>query len=98
MSLHFVKPSLRRIIWSMIVVAVACCVVISSAYVIGALVAPGDDPAPTSPGEYVMLAVVFLTFWSPSLLLNFWYLSLPVIIVVGLLIASLRRREAHPPR
>lgn len=98
MSLHFVKPSLRRVIWSMIVVAVACCVVISSAYVIGALVAPGDDPAPTSTGEYVLLAVVFLTFWSPSLLLNFWYLSLPVIVVLGLLIASLRRCEAHPPR
>lgn len=94
MRLRLTKPSLRRAIWSMVAVAVACCVIVSSAYVVGALMTASDDPAPTSTGEYVQLAVVFLTFWSPLLLLNFWYLSLPVIVALGLLIASIRRPQA----
>ena len=91
MSLHFARPSLRRMFWSLIAATVACCVIVSSAYVIGALVT-ADERDPTSGGEYVRLAVVFLTIWSPLLLLNFWYLSLPVIVTVGTFIASV-----HPP-
>lgn len=36
---------------------------------------------------------MFLTFWSPVLLLTFWYLTLPLVITIGLLIASVRRGE-----
>ncbi|OBH14614.1 hypothetical protein [Mycolicibacter sinensis] len=65
----------------------------SSAYVVGAIVTGRNDSDPTTPGEYVQLAVMFLTFWSPILLLTFWYLTLPLIITIGLLIASVRRSK-----
>lgn len=91
MRLYFAKPSLRRLIWSTVGAMAACSVIVSTAYVIGALVTSADDPIPTSTGEYVLLSVIFLTFWGPILMLNFWYLSLPVVISLGVL-ASIRRR------
>jgi hypothetical protein len=94
MTFRFAKPSVRRLLWSVVAVTVTCCVIVSSAYVIGAIVTATDDPAPPSTGEYVQLAVVFLTFWSPLLLLNFWYISLPVIVALGVLVACVRRTPA----
>lgn len=98
MSLLFAKPSLRRAIWSIVAVAVACDVVVSSAYVVGAIVTGRNDSDPTTTGEYVQLAAMFLTFWSPILLLTFWYLTLPVVITIGLLIASVRRETSASTR
>ncbi|MEB3070374.1 hypothetical protein [[Mycobacterium] vasticus] len=92
MSLHFAKPSLQRVIWSMIAVAVASCVVAGLAASIGLIVTARDTPPDC--GEYVRLVVMCLTFWGPILLLTIWFITIPVIIALGALVASIRRREA----
>lgn len=89
--LHFAKPSLRRALWSVAVVAVACCVIVGLAESIGLIVTSRDTSPVPDGGEYVRLVVLCLTFWGPILVLTVWFISVPVILVLGLLIASVRR-------
>lgn len=95
MSLHFAKPSLRRVIWSIVAVAVASCVTMGLAEAIGLIVTARDTSPTPDGGEYVRLMVMCLTFWGPVLLLTIWFITIPAIIALGALVASIRRRR-HP--
>jgi purine-cytosine permease-like protein len=52
---RFAKPSIRRLLWSVLAVAVSVCVIASVGLFIGALVNSLDDPNPTSTGDYIRL-------------------------------------------
>ncbi|WP_264073013.1 hypothetical protein [Mycobacterium cookii] len=50
------------------------------------------DPAPV--GEYIRLFVSFIVLWGPTYLLFFWWITIPALIGLGVLVASLRRGDA----
>jgi hypothetical protein len=93
MSLHFAKPSIRRVIWSIIAVAVVTCVVTGIALSVG-FITGHDDNGPTPNGEYVRLVITCLTIWGPMSLLIAWQISIPVIIALGALASCIRRPTA----
>lgn len=88
---QFAKPSFRRLLWSTVAVAVAGCLIAGSALFVGALVVSSDDPIPTSTGDYIRLYFVAILLWGPSLLLIVWFITVPLVMVLGVLIASVRR-------
>jgi hypothetical protein len=93
MILHFAKPSIRRVIWSIIAVAVIACVVTGIALSVG-FITGHDDNGPVPNGEYVRLVITCLTIWAPMYLLIAWQISVPTIIALGALAACVRRPAA----
>lgn len=93
MTLRFAKPSLWRVLWSIIAVAVVSCVITGIALSIGFIVGY-DGPEPVSKGEYVRLVITCLTFWGPMYLLIAWWATIPAIIGLGALAACVRRARA----
>ncbi|WP_454788519.1 hypothetical protein [Mycolicibacterium lutetiense] len=87
------------------VVAVCVCVLLGIATSI-AMILKSTDPASIPTGEYILLFVVNITMWSPIMLITAWFVSLPVIVVLGLLAAYVRvvdqpertGADADPPR
>jgi hypothetical protein len=65
-------------------------------YFIGALVNSHNDPSPTSTGDYIRLFIMFLWLYGPSLVVIAWPISIPVIVVLSLLVACVRRRGVTP--
>lgn len=51
---RFRKPSARRLLWSIIAVALSCCVLTGTVMFIYQLTLPSDTPTPT--GDYVRLS------------------------------------------
>lgn len=90
-GLHFVKPSAWRAFWCVALATSMVYVAWVIALYVLALVTQGDSPSYS--GERSGFLAWDLIFAAPIYALMFWYLSLPVVIVLGLLIASLRRRE-----
>ncbi|HEX7322013.1 MAG TPA: hypothetical protein VF299_03625 [Mycobacterium sp.] len=88
--LRVVRPSLRRVFWSIVAVAVVCCV-LAGLLLYGYDIVTHDDPEPTPKGDYVNLFVVELTIWGPIAVLTIWYITVPVIVALGVLAASIRR-------
>ncbi|MGJ6125529.1 hypothetical protein QN239_23435 [Mycolicibacterium sp. Y3] len=90
MNMHFAKPSLRRALWSIVIVFVVSSVIAGIAVAIGFIVGK-DSTTTVAAGEYVRLVVVSLTVWGPMYLLIAWQVSIPAIIGIGVLAASIRR-------
>ncbi|OBH14615.1 hypothetical protein [Mycolicibacter sinensis] len=88
--LQLVKPSFRRLLWSTAAAALAAWFIAGSALFVGALLVSSDDPIPTQTGDYIRLYFVAIVMWGPALLLLVWF-SVPVIVALGALIASMRR-------
>lgn len=84
--IKFTKPSGRRALVCIAAVAVFACVVMGIALYTAAIVTH-NDPNPVGAGEYVRLFVVDISIWGPIALLTVWYISVPVIVVVGILVA-----------
>ncbi|HEX7322011.1 MAG TPA: hypothetical protein VF299_03615 [Mycobacterium sp.] len=92
--LRLVRPSLWRVLWSIIVATVVCCVIAGIAMYIGSIVSvQGTTPMPDG-GEYVLMAIWCLTLYGPSFLIIAWPISVPVIIALGVAVASIRRGTA----
>jgi hypothetical protein len=88
--LRFTKPSIRRVLWSVLAVAMAASVVVGVGLYIGAI-AIHNDTGPTPAGDHVRLFVMDLTFWGPVLVVTVWQVTIPVIGVLGVLVASVRK-------
>jgi hypothetical protein len=90
-TFRFAKPSIRRVIWSLIAVAAGSCVLAGTGLFIYALVVSHNDPTPTSTGDYIRLFITFILLWGPSLLMIVWWISVPMIAGLGVLAACMRR-------
>lgn len=88
--IKFAKPSLRRVIWSLVTVTVALSLCVSIRWYIGALIQSPSDPHPMSGGDTVRLAFTFLTVYGPMLIITIWPVTVPLILAVGALIATIR--------
>ncbi|SCX11353.1 hypothetical protein SAMN02799620_01552 [Mycolicibacterium fluoranthenivorans] len=93
--MHFAKPSLRRALWSIVIVFVVSSVIAGIAVAIGFIVGK-DSTATVAASEYVRLVVASLTIWGPMYLLIAWQVSIPAIIGIGVLAASIRRGISSP--
>lgn len=86
--IKFAKPSPLRALVCIAVVTVFVCVVagiaMSTAMIVGS-----SDPTPLPTGEYVRLFIVNITMWGPILLITAWFISAPIILAVGLLVACI---------
>lgn len=94
---QFRGPSVWRVLWSIVGVTVLCGIVAGIVLYANAIITH-SDPEPTPTGDYIRLFLLDITFWGPMLLLTIWQVSVPVILVLGGLVASLRRtsREVEP--
>lgn len=87
--LHFVKPSPWRVLWSTIGVAVLCGVLAGVTLFAYETTLPSDPPTPT--GDYIRLFIWDILLWGPAYLLMVWQITVPVMIALGVLAASLRK-------
>ncbi|MBV0918241.1 hypothetical protein KC238_13370 [Mycobacteroides chelonae] len=85
----FRQPTVWRLLWSIIGVAVLCGMLIGIAMFIYELTLPSVPPTPT--GDYVRLFFLDITLWGPIMLITAWPFTVPAILVLGALVASLRR-------
>jgi hypothetical protein len=90
-GLRLTKPSLRRAVLSIIAVTVVSCVITGIALAIS-YTHGLSDPAPI--GDYIRLFITFATVWGPMYLLFFWWATIPALICLGALVASVRRGDA----
>ncbi len=95
--LRFTKPSLWRVLWSVVAVAVAGSVIVGFALYIGAIATHNETEHPPT-GDYVRLFILDLTLWGPILVLTVWQVTIPVIGVLGVLVASVRKTSKAEPR
>jgi hypothetical protein len=96
-TFRFAKPSIRRVVWSVVAVAAGICVITGVAVFVGILVShPATDSAPT--GDYVRLFVVCVVFYSLMFLWIVWWATIPAIIGLGVLAACMRRGDGHRQR
>jgi hypothetical protein len=93
MNLGFVRPSVSRAVSWIIAVAAVCCVIGGIALYVG-LIVTHHDAEHTSAGEHLRLLVVCIVFYAPMYILIPWWLSIPAILFVGTLAASVRRNPA----
>lgn len=84
--IRFFKPSPARALWCIAAVTVFTCVITGIAMSIAMILASSDSMSPPT-GEYVRLFIVNITMWSPILLVTVWFLSVPLILGMGLLLA-----------
>lgn len=93
MSLRVVRPSLGRLLCSTLLVAAVSCVITGIVLSIGFILGYNESqPAPK--GDYVRLVVSSVTLWGPIYLMTAWWITTPVVIALGALGASLRRKPA----
>lgn len=93
-GLRFVKPSVVRVFWSIIAAIAICCLIAGLSLFIGGI-ATDDDRGATSTGDYIRLFFVFIMIWGPGIILIAWKFSVPFMIGLGWLAASVRR--VKPP-
>lgn len=89
--LRLIKPSLKRAVVSTTAVAIVSCVVTGIALAVG-YTHGLTDPAPV--GDYIRLFITFVVLWGPMYLLFFWWATIPALIGLGALVASVRRADA----
>ncbi|MEO8816292.1 MAG: hypothetical protein ABI307_13110 [Mycobacterium sp.] len=90
MIVRFAKPSAWRVLWSIVAVAVMCCIITGIAVDIG-FVLTHNETEHTPTGDYVRLFVVSIAFYAPMFLQIVWQVSIPVILALGLLLACMRK-------
>jgi hypothetical protein len=93
MKLYLVKPSPQRLLGSITAVVLMSCV-LAGVVLYSYEIITHSDPEPTPRGEYVRLFILDITFWGPMLLLATWLVSIPLILVLGVLAACARRGPA----
>ncbi|ADG97399.1 conserved hypothetical protein [Segniliparus rotundus DSM 44985] len=85
---HFVRPDLWRLFWSIVGIATASCLLLGTILAVEfAIQAHGKSSPPNYLGLWFFC--VFLYSW--WLLLSIWQITVPVVLVLGGLLASLRR-------
>jgi hypothetical protein len=89
--LRWVKPSLKRAVVSTTAVTMVSCVVTGIALAVG-YTHGLNDPAPL--GDYIRLFITFIALWGPMYLLFFWWATIPALIGLGAIAASVRRGHA----
>lgn len=95
MTIRLVKPSIRRLLWSIVGTAVLSCIIAGAFLFIAALATGRNDSAPTSTGDYIRLFIWFVLLYGPSLLFIVWWISVPAIVGVGTLVAYVRRDRSQ---
>lgn len=93
--LQFRAPSARRLLWSVVGVALLGGVIAGIVLYANAITT-NDDAEPTPIGDYIRLFLLCLTVWGPLLLVTIWQVSVPVIVLIGALAASIRRTGSLP--
>lgn len=83
-------PSFGRVVVSLFVMASAVCLLASVVLAFGLAVSHIDTH--TSPIEAILASFGVFVFHGPYLVLAGWPISVPVIVVLGALLAYLRRR------
>jgi hypothetical protein len=91
MRFRFAKPSLRRVLLSILAVVAVCGVIVGTALSSG-FIRGATGHVPT--GDYIRLVILCITFWGPILLLTIWQITIPVMIALGVLAACVRRSPA----
>ena len=92
---QFVRPSPGRIVAMTLATTALVCVVAGIVLYIG-LIATHHDSAPTATGDYIRLFFVSIFFYAPMFLLIVWQITIPAILVLGVIVASVRRRSSQP--
>lgn len=95
--LRFTKPSIWRVLSSVVTVAVAGSVIVGFGLYTGAI-ATHNDAGHTPAGDYVRLFILDLTLWGPILVLTVWQVTIPVIGLLGVLVASVRKTSRAGPQ
>jgi hypothetical protein len=91
--LHFVRPTRWRVVWS--IGAAAFVVYITGVVVVYVLALTTHGVVePSSSNTYVGLLMWDIVFAAPVFVLFFWWVSVPVILVLGVLAACMRRGPA----
>jgi hypothetical protein len=91
--LHFVRPTLWRVVWS--IVAAAFVVYITGIAVVYVLALTTHGVVqPSSSSTYVGLLMWDMVFAAPVFVLFFWWATIPAIIGLGVLAACVRRTTA----
>ncbi|MGB5112918.1 MAG: hypothetical protein WBO08_15425 [Mycobacterium sp.] len=89
-GLWLTRPSVRRAIGFIVATAVVVGVIAGLVLYANEIVVH-SDPQPTPVGDYVRLFILDIVFWGPMALLAIWMVSVPVILILGLVTASVRR-------
>ena len=92
MRLHFLKPSSVRIATSIVIAYIVASVASGTAYF---LFTAAFDEYHYSTGELVRAYIMDVLLWGQSYILIPWFITFPIIIALGVLIASLRRRGTN---
>jgi len=87
--IRFAKPSSRRMLACTAAATAFVCTVAGIGLSVG-MIAGSDDTVPLPVGEYVRLFIVNLTMWGPVALLTVWFVSVPLIVILGVSAASVR--------
>lgn len=94
MKVHLRWPSPQRIAM-FLAAAVAVYSVAAGLILYANAIALHSDPGPIPIGDYVRLLVVDITMWGPVVLITVWPVSAPVLVLSGVVAASLRRTSSH---
>lgn len=90
---QFVRPSLGRVLGMTIATIALVCVITGIVLYVG-LIATHHDGGPTPTGDYIRLFFVSIFFYAPMFLLIVWQITLPAVLALGVLAASLRKKSA----
>ncbi|OSC26952.1 hypothetical protein B8W67_18290 [Mycolicibacillus koreensis] len=80
---------------SVVLVAVVCSVLMGLVLYAAAIVTH-HGPQPTPVGDYVRLFILDITVWGPLALVALWYVSIPVIVTIGVVVSVMRRAPREP--
>lgn len=90
--LRFVRPSLGRLVGMTIATIALVCVITGIVLYFG-LITTHQDIGPTSTGDYIRLFFVSIVFYAPMFLLIVWQITIPAVLALGVLAASLRKTD-----
>ncbi|RIT26822.1 hypothetical protein D2E76_27875 [Mycobacteroides abscessus] len=91
---QFVKPSLGRVVGMTIAAIALVCVIAGIVLYIGLIATHHDDGA-TPTGDYVRLFFVSIFFYAPMFLLIVWQVTIPGVLALGVLAASLKKSSTE---
>lgn len=91
--LHFVRPTLWRVFWSVVAAAFAVyIIVVVVVFILG--LTTHDGPKLTSLNDCVGFLMWDIIFAGPIFALMLWFVTVPAIIGLGVLAACMRRVAA----
>ena len=87
--LRFVKPTPWRALWSLVLASLMVYVIWMIVVYILAITTPTDSSSPST--EHGGLLAWDAVFAAPLYAMMFWFITLPTVIALGALIATIRR-------